>query len=44
MKDIYEDYNIGDLVIVFPNPDAEGIKNAPITYKEAEKLYDETLA
>ncbi|CAK70527.1 unnamed protein product (macronuclear) [Paramecium tetraurelia] len=44
MQDIYEDYNMGDLVIVFPNPDADGVKNPPITYKEAEKFYDETLA
>lgn len=44
MKDIYEDYNIGDLVIVFGNPDVEGFKNVPITYKEAEKFYDETLS
>ncbi|CAD8114697.1 unnamed protein product [Paramecium sonneborni] len=44
MQDIYEDYNMGDLVIVFPNPDGDGVKNPAITYKEAEKFYDETLA
>jgi anoctamin-10 len=43
IKGIYDDYNLGDLIIVFQNPDADGVKNIPITFKEAEKIYDDVL-
>lgn len=38
----YDDYNMGDLVIVFPNPDQD-VPNRAVTFKEAELTFDDIL-
>ncbi|CAD8202207.1 unnamed protein product [Paramecium octaurelia] len=43
MKHIYEDCNIGDLVIVFPNPDDEDAPAGEVTFLEAEKVFDKFI-
>ncbi|CAD8148836.1 unnamed protein product [Paramecium octaurelia] len=43
IQDIYEDYNIGDLAIVFPNPDYEGYTQKAVTFNEAATIFDEIL-
>ncbi|CAD8200754.1 unnamed protein product [Paramecium pentaurelia] len=43
MKHIYGDCNIGDLVIVFPNPDDEEALAGEITFLEAEKVFDKFI-
>ncbi|KRX07124.1 hypothetical protein PPERSA_09338 [Pseudocohnilembus persalinus] len=44
LQQYYNDYNIADLVIEFPNPDQQGLlKNEPIKFEEAEKIFDNML-
>jgi anoctamin-10 len=43
VKGTYDDYNIGDLAVIFQNPDNELCVNRPVLFKEAEKTYDEML-
>lgn len=47
MKGFYDDFNMGDLVIVFQNPDfqdGEGLlKDRGVTFREAEDVFDKVL-
>ncbi|CAD8105641.1 unnamed protein product [Paramecium primaurelia] len=43
VKGTYDDYNIGDLAIIFQNPDSDNCENKPISFKDAVKIYDEML-
>jgi hypothetical protein len=42
-KGFYDDLGFGDLVLIFPNPDFEGVANRGVKFKEAEKIFDEIL-
>ncbi|CAD8121664.1 unnamed protein product [Paramecium sonneborni] len=43
MKHIYGDCNIGDVVIVFPNPDDEEAQVGEVTFMDAEKVFDKFI-
>ena len=43
IKGNYNDYGLGDLIILFPNPDDDEIENKAIEFREAEKVFDEIL-
>lgn len=42
MKGNYDDWGLGDLCLVFPNPDFN-CPNKAVTFKQAEKDFDEIL-
>lgn len=42
IKGNYDDYGLGDLVLIFPNPDFE-VANKSVSFKDAEKIFDEVL-
>jgi hypothetical protein len=47
LKGKYDDFGLGDLVIVFQNPDYEGkdkVENRGVKFKDAMKVYDTTLS
>lgn len=43
IKNVYSDFGMGDLVLVFPNPDAEGVANKAINFKTALNIYEDML-
>lgn len=42
IKGNYDDFGLGDLVLVFPNPDFN-CPNKEVRFHEAEKIFDEVL-
>ncbi|CAD8205990.1 unnamed protein product [Paramecium pentaurelia] len=44
LLDVYSDYNIGELVLKFPNPDWEKMVDRPVDIKEADKVFSSQLA
>ena len=43
IKQNYQDFMIGDYLMIFPNPDFVNNKKQPVTYKEALEIYDKAL-
>ncbi|CAD8122625.1 unnamed protein product [Paramecium sonneborni] len=43
VKGTYDDYNIGDLAVIFYNLDTDNCENKPISFKDAVKIYNEVL-
>ena len=43
LKNHYQDFTIGDYVIIFSNPDYQAKKNRPVSYREALEVFDKSL-
>lgn len=43
IRGAYDDYNLGDLILVFQNPDHDDTPNKPVPYHLAETVIDNIL-